>query len=327
VAVVLIAAPAAQREGVGPVAQLPKASPSRAIHERQQEAIALPDPVDTKAVIERYQLRRIDHKSPLPGYLRDTWNRRLFIHTYARAQVAASNNQSALGMWWVVLNPALNAFVYWFVFGIILGNASTIPNYIAYLVIGIFVIEWSTQVMGMGSIAISGNIGLVRALQFPKAVLPIATVHREALEHIVSMSVMIIIVVATGEFPSMTWLLLPLLIVMQYMFNLSLAFVFARIGSAVADFKNIVPFIARVWLFLSGVFFSVSDRAETLPGWLGFIMQVNPGHVFIELYRSAMLGAVDVSATMWYLGAFWAVVPLLFAVPFFWRGEQTYGKQ
>jgi teichoic acid transport system permease protein len=314
-------------EGVGLVAQLPKASPSRGIHEQQRDSLLAPDPADTKAIIERYDLRRIDHRTPLPTYLRDTWHRRLFIHTYARAQVAASNNQSALGMWWVVLNPALNAFVYWFVFGIILGNAGTIPNYIAFLVIGIFVIEWSTQAMGMGSVAITGNLGLVRALQFPKAVLPIATVHREALEHIVSMSVMLVIVMATGEFPSLTWLLLPVLIVMQYMFNLSLAFVFARIGSAVSDFKNIVPFIARVWLFLSGVFFSVTDRAETLPGWLGFLMQVNPGHVFIELYRSVMLDGQSASATMWYLGIFWAVVPLLFAVPFFWRGEQTYGKQ
>jgi ABC-type polysaccharide/polyol phosphate export permease len=56
-------------------------------------------------------------------------------------------------------------------------------------------------------------------------------------------------------------------------------------------------------------------------------MQVNPGHVFIELYRAVMLDGQSASMTMWYLGIFWAVVPLLFAVPFFWRGEQTYGKQ
>lgn len=310
------------------MAELPKLSPSRAIQEQRHEALVGPDPADTRAVVERYQLRRIDHKTPLLRYLKDSWDRRLFIHTYARAQVAASNNQSALGMWWVVLNPALNAFVYWLVFGLILGNADTVPNYIAYLVIGIFVIEWSTQAMGMGSVAITGNIGLVRALQFPKAVLPIATVHREALEHVVSMSVMLLIVLVTGEFPTITWLLLPLLVAMQYLFNLSLAFSFARIGSAVSDFKNIVPFIARVWLFLSGVFYDISQVTQGLPRWMAFLMEVNPGHVFISLYRAAMLPEDHpVGASMWMLGIFWTVVPLLIAVPFFWRGEATYGKQ
>ena len=84
-------------------------------------------------------------------------------------------------------------------------------------------------------------------------------VYREYLEHIVSIGVMIVIVIATGEFPNWLWLLLPVAFGLQFLFNLSLAFVGARIGSMVTDFKNVIPFVARVWLFLSGVFYNISD--------------------------------------------------------------------
>ena len=109
-------------------------------------------------------------------------------------------------------------------------------------------------------------------------------------------------------------------------FNLSLAFFAARIGSVVTDFKNIVPFIARVWLFLSGVFFSVADVSKNLPDFAKFLMEVNPGYVFIELHRTLLMPNYPIDPKLWLLGLFWAVVPIVFAYPFFWAGEQTYGK-
>lgn len=316
------------------MSEIPNASPSRAIQEQRRQGLATPDPEDTKAIIDRYKLTRIDTKMPLGRYLRETLNRQQFIRTYARAQVSAANNQSALGMWWVILNPTLNAMVYWLIFGVVLNQGATVQNYIAFVVVGVFTMEFLAQSLSSGTNAITGNEGLVRALQFPRAVLPLTMVYREFLEQMVSIGVMIAVVLFTAEWPDARWILLPAVIALEFLFALSIAFIAARLGNAVTDFKNFVPFIARVWLMLSGAVFALQPTFASMPQWAGTIMTVNPGYVYIELTRSLLLdgytlvtpGGGDGTMLIWGLGLFWALVPLPFAFAFFWAGENSYGK-
>ncbi len=319
------------------MSEIPNASPTRAIQERHMQRLATPDPEDTKAIIDRYKLRRIDAKMPLRLYAAETLSRHQFIRTYARAQVSASNNQSSLGMWWVVLNPMLNALVYWLIFGVVLNQDALVPNYIAFIVIGVFTMEFIAQSLSSGTNAITGNLGLVRALQFPRAVLPMTMVYREYIEQLVSIGVMIAVVLITAEWPDPRWLLMPPLILLQVCFCLTLAFIAARIGNAILDFKNFVPFIARVWLMLSGAVFALQPTFATVPQWAANIMMVNPAFVYIELSRTLLMadypiygpaGAAggDLTGVMWILAVLWAIVPLPFAFIYFWAGEHTYGK-
>lgn len=316
------------------MAEIPNASPSRAISEEQRAGLSAPDPEDTKAIIDRYRLGRIDTKMPLSKYLRETAARQQFIRSYARAQVSAANNQNSLGMLWVVLNPTLNAMVYWLIFGVVLNQGRTVDNYIAFVVIGVFTMEFLAQSLSSGTNAITSNEGLVRALQFPRAVLPMTMVYREFLEQLVAIAVMVMVVLLTAEWPDARWLLVPIVILLQVCFALSLAFFAARIGNAITDFKNFVPFIARVWLMLSGAVFALQPTFASMPTWAGHIMTINPGYVYIELTRSLLLdnytlvtpGGGDGTLLIWGLGVFWALVPLPFAFSFFWAGENTYGK-
>ncbi len=316
------------------MSDIPKASPSRGIHERQMQGMVTPDPEDTKAIIDRYRLKRIDSRIPLNWYFKETVQRQQFIRTYARAQVSAANNQNSLGMWWVIINPALNAMVYWLIFGVVLNQGAQIGNYIAFVVIGVFTMEFLAQSLSSGTNAITGNEGLVRALQFPRAVLPLTMVYREFLEQLVAIGVMIAVVLMTAELPKPSWLLMPMAIGLQIMFALSLAFIAARLGNAITDFKNFVPFIARVWLMLSGAVFPLAPTFSSMPQWAAAIMTVNPGFVYIEITRNLLMtdyplltpGGGDGTLLMWGLAVFWAVVPLPLAFLFFWRGENSYGK-
>ena len=298
------------------------------------QRLAGPDPEDTKALVDHYRLKRIDAAMPISRYAAETLDRLQFIRTYARAQVSASNNQNALGMGWVVLNPTLNAMVYWLIFGKILGQSAAIPNYIAFVVIGVFTMEFFAQCLSSGTNAITGNLGLVRALQFPRAVLPMTIVYREFLEQLVAIGVMIGVVLLTAEWPSPSWLLFPLIVALQVMFCLSIAFVAARIGNAVQDFKNFVPFIARVWLMLSGAVFALQPFLEDAPAWMANLLVSNPAFSYLELSRHVLMegypiigpGGADLTLFCWISAIAWAIIPLPLAFTFFWRGEHSYGK-
>jgi teichoic acid transport system permease protein len=136
------------------------------------------------------------------------------------------------------------------------------------------------------------------------------------------------------EWPSLDWLAFPFLLVLEIMFALSIAFVTARIGNAVVDFKNFVPFVARVWLMMSGAVFSLQSTFGSYPDWAAKLLCVNPAFSYLELSRSLLMtdymitgpSGQDITVFCWISAILWALVPLPLAFAIFWRGEHTYGK-
>src|SRR5579859_3541476 len=102
------------------------------------------------------------------------WVARHFIVTWATARNQALYSGSRLGQLWQVLTPILNVAVYYLIFGILLGTRDGIPDFIVYLVAGVFIFNFMQTAMLYGSRAISDNLNLIRALYFPRASLPIA---------------------------------------------------------------------------------------------------------------------------------------------------------
>ncbi len=271
-------------------------------------------------------LRRAGARLPVDEYTRRLWERRWFIEAYASASNAAGYERSFIGQYWQLLTPLLNIGVYFVIFGLLLHTSKGVPNFIGYLTVGVFVFNFLSTSMVAGSKAITGNSGLVRALQFPRAVLPIATTLRAFLQLLNSLIVMIPILLLTGEPITWHWLLLIPTLVLASMFSLSLAFVTARIGALVPDTTQLLPFVSRVWTYASGVMFNMQAYTQGHTGALTIIFELNPGYIYLELARSSMLVGSTVPSTTWLFGVLWAVVPLAASYLYFWRGEEGYGN-
>jgi teichoic acid transport system permease protein len=131
-------------------------------------------PSDLAALAAEHGLTVSGTRPTLVAYVRRLWVRRQFIATFSTARLTAQYSQARLGQVWQVLTPLLNATVYYFVFGVLLGTSRGVPDYIPFLVTGVFIWTFTAQAVGVGAKAISGNLGIVRALHFPRAALPIA---------------------------------------------------------------------------------------------------------------------------------------------------------
>ncbi len=65
------------------------------------------------------------------------------------------------------MTPLLNAAVYYFIFGVLLNTRHGVEDFVPFLVTGVFIWTFTSSSITAGTRAISGNIGLVRALHFP----------------------------------------------------------------------------------------------------------------------------------------------------------------
>ncbi|MEU3453766.1 ABC transporter permease [Micromonospora sp. NPDC006766] len=295
-------------------------------------AVAAPDSGLTQAQLaKRYGLRVAGERPPLAEYARRLWAYRHFMTAYSRAKVASSFSQTQLGQLWQVLTPLTNAAVYYLIFGVIISQNRHVSNFIAYLCTGVFIFLFTQSAALQGTNAITGNLGLIRALQFPRAALPITVTLVQLQQLLMSMGVLAIIVLLTGEPLTFRWLLLAPMLVLQTVFNVGLTMVMARLGSKITDLRQVMPFVLRTWMYASGVLYSVKLFEDRLPGWAATLMEANPALVFIELARYALLDShqanlVGPPLQLWGFAVAWAVVMGLGGFVYFWRGEEEYGR-
>lgn len=277
-------------------------------------------------VAAQYGLSRSGARPGLLEYAGQLWQRRFFILAYARARSTTLYSGSVLGSLWQLLTPLLNAAVYYLIFGLLLESDRGVENFPAFLVAGVFVFTFTQRAVLAGGRSISGNLGLVRALHFPRAALPLAVTVMELQLVLVSTAVLMAIVVATGEPVTASWLLMVPALLLQTVFNCGLALAVARLSSRVRDVEQLMPFALRTWQYGSGVFFSIAVVAASTPQLVRVLLEVNPAAVFIEIVRDALMTSHSAPGYTWALAAAWALVAFCGGFVYFWKAEELYGR-
>src|SRR4051794_6842331 len=258
-------------------------------------------------------------RPPLRHYIGQLWQRRHFIWTFASSKSISMYTTARLGQVWQVLTPLLNAGVYYLIFGVLLKTSRGIPDFIPFLVTGVFVFTFTQRSVNTGSKSVGDNLPLIRALHFPRASLPFAYVVLELQQLFMSLGVLFVIVLAMGEPLTVHWFLLIPVILMQLSFNIGISLLVARLGAFARDLTQLLPFLLRTWLYFSGVIFSVAKLQERFSDhpWVVRLLELNPAHVYLELSRLALLakyrGYVHTNlhhptGQLWWYAIFWAVV-------------------
>lgn len=270
---------------------------------------------------------RVGTRPGLGSYLKQIWDFRHFIIFDSRSRIAGETADDNLGRLWMVLNPILLGAAFFLVFGVMLGTGRGIENFIAYLIIGVFMYRFSATTVVAGSKAITGNRSLVTAFNFPRMTLPIAINVREMMRHVTTYLTMfaLVLLIPPLEPLSWKWLLFIPVVAMQFLFNLGLSLVLARIVADWNDFTHIIAFGTRIWMYLSAIFYGV-ERFEHLPIVLNF-MYANPLFCVLDITRDVILYDAWPDPMRWIVLGAWTVGLLIIGTIIFWQGEEKYGRE
>jgi teichoic acid transport system permease protein len=289
------------------------------------------DGLSPSQLAAKYGLAVSGARPGLASYIRQLWGRRHFILAFSQAKLTAQYSQAKLGQLWQVATPLLNALVYFLIFGLILDadRGFSTEVYIPFLVTGVFVFTFTQSSVMAGVRAISGNLGLVRALHFPRASLPISFALQQLQQLLFSMIVLLAVVVGFGSYPSLSWLLVLPALALQFVFNTGLAMIMARLGSKTPDLAQLMPFVMRTWLYASGVMFSIPVMLADKPAWIADVLMYNPAAVYMDLIRFALIdgyGSENLPSHVWAAGLGWALLVGFAGFVYFWKAEERYGR-
>ncbi|MFF7476289.1 ABC transporter permease [Streptomyces sp. NPDC008092] len=287
---------------------------------------------DLAALAARHGLSVSGARPSLLQYIRQLWARRHFIVAFATAKLTAQYAQAKLGQVWQVMTPLLNATVYYFIFGILLESKKGVPDYIPFLVTGVFIWTFTSSSIMTGTRAIAGNLGLVRALHFPRAALPISFCLQQLQQLLFSMCALVVILLCFGVPVSASWVLAIPALLLQFMFNTGMSLIMARWGAKTPDISQLMPFVLRTWMYISGVMWSIdrlTGKHKGLPGWVAPVLKDNPAAVYIDLMRYSLIDSFHGSQLpphVWLVATGWAVVVGVGGFIYFWKAEETYGR-
>lgn len=194
-----------------------------------------------------------------------------------------------LGAWWVIVHPLIMMGVYVVLFGVILQikleRAPGVPgDYILYLLAGL--IPWLALQDGLvrSCQAITGHATLVKQVVFPVEVLPLKSMVPALVSQMVALSVLVAYVLVQEHRISLAYGLLPLVVALQALLTIGLAYAVSAVAVYIRDLKDLVQVFGVVGLYLVPALYV----PEWVPDLLRPVVTMNPFSSMVWCYQDVL---------------------------------------
>jgi teichoic acid transport system permease protein len=206
------------------------------------------------------------HRVGLPKlgpYFRELWRRRHFAIELGRTSMRANQTQTFFGQLWLVINPLLLAGVYFLLVNVVSGHHQTL-TYFAHLVAGLFAFYFIAGCMNTGAQSVVGGGRLIMNTAFPRLLLPLSAVYTAIRRFLPTMIIYFVLHFAAGlpASPKLLWAIA--IYAEMVLFATGLAFITSTLQVYFRDTSSFLPYLTRIWLYLSPVLYYVEDMKGTL---------------------------------------------------------------
>lgn len=198
------------------------------------------------------------------NYLKDMWRYRELLYILSWRDIKVRYKQTAIGVLWAVLRPAVTLVVFTVVFGRIAGlpSDSGVPYPILVLG-GLLPWQFFSNAVLESSNSLIGNERLITKVYFPRILIPASAVVTSFIDFLIAFLLLLGAIVYYG-FPISVWMLLiPVFLALVFLFSLGCGLILSALNVKFRDFRYIIPFVLQLGLFLSPVGFSTAVVPES----------------------------------------------------------------
>ncbi len=229
--------------------------------------------------------------------------------------------RSVLGVIWSLLNPLLQLLVFYFVFRFIL--PVTTDHFAMFLFTGLLAWNWFSSSLQFGCGAITDQASLVRQPGFIPAVLPLVTVLSNLLHFLIALPIVFVGMFLAGRSVGMPLLTLPLIIVVQFLFTLSLVYALAAIHVSFRDTQYLLTAFLLLGFYVSPVLYS----ASTVPARFHWAYMLNPLVPVLEGYRQILIRNEYPDSRSLFLVGLFSVASLVITYSLFDRASRWFVEE
>lgn len=152
--------------------------------------------------------------------------------------------------------------ILYLIFGVIFNAGDTIPHYPAYLLLGILLWNYFSEVTNSGVTAIVSKGDLMRKLNFPKYVIVLAGSVSALINLVINFAVLAIFLVIGGVDLHWSGLLLPLTLLQLFVFSIGVAFLLSALFVRFRDIGYIWEILMQAAFYLTPILYPISFVTE-----------------------------------------------------------------
>jgi lipopolysaccharide transport system permease protein len=238
----------------------------------------------------------------------------------AQRDIESQFRGSMLGLGWVVLIPASLVAIYSFVFGRILnvewvvptGNRFDVPMIYFF---GISLFAFFMEVVARATRILHDNATYVTKVVFPLEMLVWVIIASAMAKFLLNLAIVVLLITLFGSGARLGMVLFPIWLVALLMLTAGLGYALAAIGAYVRDLTHVLQAIGPVLVFMSPVFYALSQ----VPSAYRPLYYFNPLTLPLENGRSLFFPDQP---------SLWASFPayLLAAVIVLWLGRALFAR-
>jgi lipopolysaccharide transport system permease protein len=217
------------------------------------------------------------------NYWTELWKNRNLLWILARRDLSSRYKQSAIGIGWAVIRPALTTLVMVFVFSQVakLKGDPSIP-YPLMVLAGITIWSFFSNALAQVSQSILLNSNLVTKVYFPRLIMPMSSVLVGLVDLCIAMVLYFTVCVWYGFYPSYQIVFLPFFILLAFLAALGFGLIFAVVNIRFRDIGQLIPFLIQTGFYACPV--AYSSR----------LVEANQGASWYKLYYlNPMVGIID----------------------------------
>jgi lipopolysaccharide transport system permease protein len=230
---------------------------------------------------------------PLQGWapvdLRELWKHRELLFYLVKRDVRASYVNTALGVFWTVLQPLATAIV----ITIVLGMFARIPSgeipYGLVVLSGLVLWSYFSIAVQSGCQSMLVNAQLVTKVYFPRAIIPVVPILAGLADLAVLVIVLLGALVFYGMMPQLSWLFIPVPAVLMIGLALGSSLWLSALNIQYRDVGRLLPVVLQIGLYASPILYPYSIIPES---WRG-IYGLNPVVGIVNAMRWALFKQTD----------------------------------
>ncbi len=205
------------------------------------------------------------------------------IRFKAMAEIKGEISRNYLGYVWWIIEPLMYLAAFYVVFGLVFKRGE--EGFVAFLLIGLVIWKWFDVGVRTSMTSVSKHRGLLSQAYVPKYIFPLISVAAATFKFLIIFALLLVFLISYGFTPSLYWLALPGLFLLQGMLILGTALLVGAWVPLLQDVRPLIENAMMMLFFMSGIFFDVSSLSEPLRS----LFALNPEAVIIDAFRMVLM--------------------------------------
>jgi ABC-2 type transport system permease protein len=242
--------------------------------------------------------------------MREIWLSRELLVYLVRTEIKVKYKNSALGLVWSMVAPAMTLAIYFFVFQIVLGNR--MPHFVIYLFSGLLL--WNLFSLGVltATGVIVGNASIVKKVAFPREILALAAVGSALVFFCFQSIVMVLFMVALHVAPDFAYLpLLLLALFAALVLACALGVLLSSVNVYLRDMQHLIEVVLTAWFWACPIVYAFQQNIglKLGPKGLTWIYFLNPLTPLVMSFQRALYGHATTYAVVKHVPTTFYVLP------------------